>query len=65
MENQIVDAVTLGGSAADLDFGTVETEDENLHDSKDVPSISLPLETPRASRIVGARSIFLLGFHRS
>ena len=36
--------------------GTVESEDEDLHGKSDSPSIAGPLGTPRAARIVGARS---------
>ena len=36
--------------------GAVEPQDEDLHGKSDSPSIAGPLGTPRAARIVGARS---------
>ena len=39
-----------------LGSGAVEPQDEDLHGRSDSPSMAGPLGTPRAARIVGARS---------
>ena len=47
---QVVEAKEQLGSR------TVESENEDFHGKSDSPSIAGPLGTPRAARIVGARS---------